>query len=87
MNLLLIDSSLPESTIFYDAVNADTIPLLYSHSSKSDILSILQQHSFVRMGIVFIHNQFLGQSFLPARMLPFSSLLVSATLIFWHVKP
>jgi alpha-tubulin suppressor-like RCC1 family protein len=67
MNLLLIDSSLPDSRIFYDAVNADTIPLLYSDSSKSDILSILQQHSFVRMGIVFIHNQFLGQSFFDSR--------------------
>jgi alpha-tubulin suppressor-like RCC1 family protein len=49
-----------DSHVFYDSVNTNTFPIIYSSSStKSDILSILQQLSFIRVGIVFIHNQFL----------------------------
>jgi alpha-tubulin suppressor-like RCC1 family protein len=59
-NVLLIDNSINDAQLFYDSVNTDTFPILYSSSStKSEILTVLQQLSFVRMGIVFIRKQFL----------------------------
>ena len=64
-NVLLIDTSINDPQLFYDSVNTDTFPILYSSSSlKSDVLAVLQQLSYVRMGIVFIRNLFLdNQSF------------------------
>ena len=59
-NVLLIDNSVMDSYVFYNSVNKDTFPILYSSSSdKSELLLVLQQLSFVRVGIVFVHNQFL----------------------------
>jgi alpha-tubulin suppressor-like RCC1 family protein len=64
-NVLLIDKSIMEPRLFYDSVNDDTFPILYSSSSlKSELLDLLGQLSFQRLGIVFIHNRFLdNQSF------------------------
>ena len=59
-NVLLIDASIMDSQLFYDSVNADTFPILYSStSSKADMLLLLHQLSFVRLGVVFIRNLFL----------------------------
>jgi alpha-tubulin suppressor-like RCC1 family protein len=59
-NVLLIDNSINDAQLFYNSVNTDTFPILYSSSSaKSELLTVLQQLSFVRMGIVFIRKQFL----------------------------
>jgi hypothetical protein len=64
-NVLLIDASVTDSQLFYDSVNADTFPILYSSSSlKSDLIAVLQRLSFQRLGIVFIQNTFVeNQSF------------------------
>ena len=64
-NVLLIDNSVMDPHVFYDSVNADTFPILYSSSSlKTNMLLLLQKLSFVRVGIVFIRNLFLDdQSF------------------------
>jgi alpha-tubulin suppressor-like RCC1 family protein len=46
--------------VFYNSANTNTFPILYSSSSaKFELLLVLQQLSFVRVGIVFVHNQFL----------------------------
>jgi len=64
-NVLLIDVSVADYQLFYDSVNSDTFPILYSSSSlRSALLSLLQQVSFQRLGIVFTSKMFLeNQSF------------------------
>jgi alpha-tubulin suppressor-like RCC1 family protein len=72
-NVLLIDNSINDAQLFYDSVNTYTFPILYSSSSaKSELLTVLHQLSFVRMGIVFIRNQFLdNQSFFASENVAF----------------
>lgn len=55
-NILLIDSHVQSYQTFVDSVNANTFPIVFSSStSKSSILSLMQEHftKIDRIGIVF----------------------------------
>jgi hypothetical protein len=56
-NVLLIDSSITQSQLFYDSANTDTFPILYSNSSKKEeLLAVLNNkfsNGFSRLAIVF----------------------------------
>ena len=42
-NVLLIDSNMSESQLFYDSANEHTFPIIYSYSSnKSELLQLLK---------------------------------------------
>ena len=52
--VLLIDSAVTDSQVFYDSVNADTFPIIYStSSSKTDLLAVLDGRVIDRIGVVF----------------------------------
>lgn len=57
-HILLIDNTIKNPTLFYDAVNSNTFPIIYSPlSPKNELLSILRTHfvniNIDRIGIVF----------------------------------
>jgi hypothetical protein len=56
-NVLLIDSSVTQSQLFYDSANENTFPILYSNSSKKEeLLAVLNNkfsNGFSRLAIVF----------------------------------
>ena len=56
-NIMLIDSEMGDSQSFYDNVNSNTFPILYSyHSSKEDLYNVLKQKfssSIQRISLVF----------------------------------
>ena len=57
-NVLLIDSTLGDKQIFYDSVNANTFPIIYDSTSKTDdLLALLRQKfpasSIQRISLVF----------------------------------
>ena len=64
-NILLIDSSVSEKQIFYDSVNSDTYPIIYSYDSKlSDLEEVFKKFStFERISFVFHDNISRGKIF------------------------
>ena len=55
-NVLLIDNTVPEAQLFFNAVNADTFPILYSYNTtRAELLAILEQNFITidRLGLVF----------------------------------
>ena len=72
-NVLLIDSAVSDSKLFYDSSNANTFPMIYSTGScKKDLLALLQNNftSIKRIAFIFhdfgpgFYNTFLDQHFL-----------------------
>ena len=56
INILLIDSQVPDYQIFVTSVNASTLPIVYSiYSQKSDLLALLQANftTIPRIGLCF----------------------------------
>ena len=56
-NVLLVDSSVKDYQVFVDAASPSTFPIVYSsHSSKSELLTLLQTHFAVikRIGLCFV---------------------------------
>ncbi len=69
-NVLLIDSTLIDKQIFYESANANTFPIIYDSTSKTDdLLALLRQKlpasSIQRISLVF-HDR--GTNFMPAFM-------------------
>ena len=65
-NIILIDSNLIESQIFYDSANKRTFPIIYSYESDRDELFGLLQNKFAsieRISFVF-HDSVSGKTFL-----------------------
>ena len=65
-NILLIDSNVMESQIFYDSANEQTFPIIYSYESSRDELLQLLQNKFTsieRISFVF-HDSINGKTFL-----------------------
>ena len=59
INVLLIDSQVPDYQTFVDSVNSSTFPIVYStSSSKVELLTLLQTHfkSISRIGVTFSSN-------------------------------
>jgi alpha-tubulin suppressor-like RCC1 family protein len=56
-NVLLIDNSVMDSQIFYNSVNENTFPIIYSKTSlKTKLLEVLKQFTNInRIGIVFTY--------------------------------
>ena len=55
-NVLLIDNSVMDSRIFYNSVNENTFPIIYSNTSlKTKLLEVLKQFTIYRIGIVFTY--------------------------------
>jgi hypothetical protein len=56
-NVLLIDTDISESQLFYDSANSDTFPILYStNSDRSELFQLLQTkfpNGFNRLALVF----------------------------------
>ena len=53
-NVLLIDSSVMDSQMFYNSVNDNTFPVLYSSTSlKAELIAVLEGRDIHRIGIVF----------------------------------
>ena len=72
-NVLLVDSDVSDSLLFYDSSNASTFPVIYSTSScKKDLLALLQSNftSIKRLAFIFhdlgpfFYNTFLDKHFL-----------------------
>ena len=65
-NIMLIDSNVLESQIFYDSANVNTFPIIYSYDSGRDELLQLLQNKFTsleRISFVF-HDSINGKTFL-----------------------
>lgn len=65
-NIMLIDSNVIESQIFYDSANEKTFPIIYSYDSNRDELLQLLQNKFTsieRISFVF-HDSINGKTFL-----------------------
>ena len=65
-NILLIDRSVKEASLFYTSVNASTFPIIYSrNSTKNDLLTLLQAKftSIQRIAFVF-HGSIIVNTFL-----------------------
>ena len=65
-NIMLIDSNVIESQIFYDSANENTFPIIYSYDSNRDELLQLLQNKFTsieRISFVF-HDSVNGKTFL-----------------------
>jgi hypothetical protein len=65
-NILLIDSNMSESQLFYDSANASTFPIIYSYSSNRSELSQLLKDKFTtvnRISFVFHDNIHDGKAF------------------------
>ena len=59
INVLLIDSHVPDYQTFVDSVNSSTFPIVYSiMSSKTELLTLLQTHfkRITRIGLAFSSN-------------------------------
>jgi alpha-tubulin suppressor-like RCC1 family protein len=56
-NILLIDASVKESSLFYTSVNATTFPIMYSrNSTKNDLLTLLQTKFTTIQRIAFVFH-------------------------------
>ena len=54
-NILLIDDSVNDSSLFYTSVNANTFPIMYSrNSTKNDLLTLLQSKFTTIQRIAFV---------------------------------
>ena len=65
-NILLIDSNMSESQLFYDSANASTFPIIYSNgSNKSELLQLLKDKftTVDRISFVFHDNIHDGKTF------------------------
>ena len=58
-NILLIDTSVKESSLFYTSVNANTFPIMYSrNSTKNDLLTLLEAKFTTIQRVAFVfHNK------------------------------
>lgn len=65
-NVLLIDSNMSESQLFYDSANASTFPIIYSYSSnRTELLQLLKDKftTVNRISFVFHDNIHDGKAF------------------------
>jgi hypothetical protein len=70
-NLLLIDSLVSESQLFYDSANSSTFPVIYSYESNvNDFNSLLTKFRNIdRISFVFHDNILSGKSFINGELL------------------
>ena len=78
-NLLLIDSIVSESQLFFDSANSTTFPIIYSYNSNRDDFIQLLSDKFKkwldRISFVFHDNIQNGKSFLNQELLFSDSML------------
>jgi hypothetical protein len=72
-NLLLIDSTVSESQLFFDSSNKDTFPIIYSYNSnRSEFIKLLEDkftNGLERITFVFHDNKNDGKKFLNQELL------------------
>ena len=73
-NILLIDSSVSESQLFFDSANSETFPIIYSYNSnRDDFVQLLETKfsnlSLERVSFVFHDNILKGKTFLNQELL------------------